>query len=161
MDENDEGDINDVARQADIRTEIEARRRARFGPPMTVDATQELHTAAQDHQDQLTQEERQSPSNPVLRPVPAPTLFPSSSNGPVVRPLRVVPYPSVPVPGPESRRVRLQSAFMVFANEQRERVRGENPDLTLGRVGKLMGDRWQAMSAEERAPYEARAVQAQ
>ena len=161
MDENDEGDINDVARQADIRTEIEARRRARFDPPMTVDATQELHTAAQDHQDQLTQEERQSPSNPVLRPVSAPTLFPSSSNGPVVRPLRVVPYPSVPVPGPESRRVRLQSAFMVFANEQRERVLGENPDLTLGRVGKLMGDRWQAMSAEERAPYEARAVQAQ
>ena len=66
MDENDEGDINDVARQADIRTEIEARRRACFGPPMTVDATQELHTAAQDHQDQLTQEERQSPSNPVF-----------------------------------------------------------------------------------------------
>ena len=124
MNENDEGDINDVARQADIRTEIEARRRARFGPPMTVDATQELHTAAQDHQDQLTQEERQSPSNPVLRPVPAPTLFPSSSNGPVVRPLRVVPYPSVPVPVP-SRVVSAYSPLLWFLQMSSERGFGE------------------------------------
>jgi non-histone chromosomal protein 6 len=67
----------------------------------------------------------------------------------------------VPVPGLESGRVQLQSAYMVYANEQRERVREENPDLTLGRVGKLMGDRWQAMSVEERAPYEAKAAQNQ
>lgn len=67
----------------------------------------------------------------------------------------------MPVPGLESGRVQLQSAYMVYANEQRERVREENPDLTLGRVGKLMGDRWQAMSVEERAPYEAKAAQSQ
>jgi hypothetical protein len=67
----------------------------------------------------------------------------------------------VPVPGLESGRVQLLSAYMVYANEQRERVREENPDLTLGRVGKLMGDRWPAISVEERAPYEAKAAQNQ
>jgi hypothetical protein len=103
-------------------------------------------------------ENRVYSSNPALRHAPVPASYPSSSSGPARR-LPAAPYPWVPVPGLESGRVHLQSAYMVYANEQRERFREENPDLTLGRVGKLMGDRWRAMSAEERAPYEARAAQ--
>jgi hypothetical protein len=59
MEENDEGDIDYDALRAGIRAQIQDRHRTRFGPPVTVNIAQELYTKAQDHQDQLTQEERQ------------------------------------------------------------------------------------------------------
>ncbi|KAK3180341.1 Non-histone chromosomal protein 6 [Lecanicillium sp. MT-2017a] len=50
------------------------------------------------------------------------------------------------------------SAYMFFANEQRENVREENPDATFGEVGKRLGERWKALSDKQRAPYEAKAA---
>ncbi|OAA67572.1 nucleosome binding protein [Cordyceps fumosorosea ARSEF 2679] len=50
------------------------------------------------------------------------------------------------------------SAYMFFANEQRENVREENPDVTFGQVGKILGERWKALSEKQRAPYEAKAA---
>ncbi|CCU81896.1 high mobility group protein [Blumeria hordei DH14] len=38
------------------------------------------------------------------------------------------------------------SAYMFFANEQRENVRLENPGITFGQVGKMLGERWKALS---------------
>lgn len=50
------------------------------------------------------------------------------------------------------------SAYMFFANEQRENVREENPGITFGQVGKLLGERWKALNEKQRAPYEAKAA---
>lgn len=47
---------------------------------------------------------------------------------------------------------------MFFANEQRENVREENPGVSFGEVGKLLGQRWKALSEKQRAPYEAKAA---
>jgi len=49
------------------------------------------------------------------------------------------------------------SAYMFFANEQRDVVREENPGISFGQVGKLLGERWKALSESERRPYEEKA----
>lgn len=45
------------------------------------------------------------------------------------------------------------SAYMFFANEQRENVRTENPGISFGQVGKMLGERWKALSDKQRTPY--------
>jgi len=50
------------------------------------------------------------------------------------------------------------SAYMFFANEQRENVRAENPGIAFGQVGKVLGERWKALSDKQRTPYEAKAA---
>jgi len=50
------------------------------------------------------------------------------------------------------------SAYMFFANEQRENVRTENPGIAFGQVGKVLGERWKALSDKQRQPYEAKAA---
>lgn len=52
---------------------------------------------------------------------------------------------------------RALSAYMFFANENRDIVRAENPDVTFGQVGRILGERWKALSSEEKTPYEAKA----
>ncbi|KAM0795993.1 high mobility group box domain-containing protein [Usnea florida] len=49
------------------------------------------------------------------------------------------------------------SAYMFFANEQRDNVREENPGISFGQVGKVLGERWKALSGKQREPYEAKA----
>ncbi|KAF3906346.1 hypothetical protein ABW20_dc0103987 [Dactylellina cionopaga] len=50
------------------------------------------------------------------------------------------------------------SAYMFFANEQRENVRAENPGIAFGQVGKVLGERWKALSDKQRTPYETKAA---
>lgn len=50
------------------------------------------------------------------------------------------------------------SAYMFFANEQRDTVREENPGISFGQVGKVLGDKWKALNEKQRAPYEAKAA---
>lgn len=50
------------------------------------------------------------------------------------------------------------SAYMFFANEQRDNVREENPGVSFGQVGKILGERWKALSDKQRTPYEAKAA---
>ena len=52
---------------------------------------------------------------------------------------------------------RALSAYMFFANENRDIVRSENPDVTFGQIGRLLGERWKALTAEDKQPYEAKA----
>lgn len=52
---------------------------------------------------------------------------------------------------------RSLSAYMFFANDQRETVRAENPNATFGGIGKLLGEKWKQMTASEKEPYEAKA----
>jgi len=49
------------------------------------------------------------------------------------------------------------SAYMFFANEQRDVVREENPGISFGQVGKLLGEKWKALNEVERRPYEDKA----
>jgi len=51
------------------------------------------------------------------------------------------------------------SAYMFFANEQRENVRDEHPGISFGQVGKELGSRWKGLDEKQRAPYEAKAAQ--
>lgn len=52
---------------------------------------------------------------------------------------------------------RAISAFMFFSQTERENVKKSNPGIAFTDVGKVLGDRWNKMSAEEKAPYEAKA----
>ncbi|KAA8901828.1 hypothetical protein DIURU_003077 [Diutina rugosa] len=52
---------------------------------------------------------------------------------------------------------RSLSAYMFFANENRDVVRSENPGVSFGQVGKLLGEKWKALTSEEKTPYEAKA----
>ena len=49
------------------------------------------------------------------------------------------------------------SAFMYFSNENRDKIKEENPGIAFGDVGKKLGDLWKSMSPEEKAQYEAKA----
>ncbi|KAL2049598.1 hypothetical protein ABVK25_010177 [Lepraria finkii] len=49
------------------------------------------------------------------------------------------------------------SAYMFFANEQRDNVREENPGISFGQVGKVLGERWKALNEKQRLPYETKA----
>lgn len=50
------------------------------------------------------------------------------------------------------------TGYMFWAEKQREAVREENPGAQFGQIGKILGERWKALSDEERAPYEAQAL---
>ncbi|EDK41147.1 hypothetical protein PGUG_05245 [Meyerozyma guilliermondii ATCC 6260] len=52
---------------------------------------------------------------------------------------------------------RSLSAYMFFANENRDIIRAENPGIAFGQVGKLLGEKWKAMNADEKVPYETKA----
>lgn len=73
-------------------------------------------------------------------------MAPSAYDGSML----TVPDPNAPKRG--------LSAYMFFANEQRENVREENPGVSFGQVGKILGERWKALSDKQRVPYESKAA---
>ncbi|KAF3812202.1 Non-histone chromosomal protein 6 [Colletotrichum gloeosporioides] len=78
--------------------------------------------------------------------------LPNECSRPLAMPPRsqTTQYPNAPKRG--------LSAYMFFANEQRENVREENPGISFGQVGKILGERWKALNDKQRAPYEAKAA---
>ncbi|ODV93063.1 hypothetical protein PACTADRAFT_184821 [Pachysolen tannophilus NRRL Y-2460] len=52
---------------------------------------------------------------------------------------------------------RSLSAYMFFANETRDIVRAENPGIAFGQVGKVLGERWKALSDDQKKPFEDKA----
>ncbi|GMG56436.1 unnamed protein product [Ambrosiozyma monospora] len=52
---------------------------------------------------------------------------------------------------------RSLSAYMFFANEQRDIVRAENPGIGFGQIGKILGEKWKALDAEGKIPYDNKA----
>ncbi|KAJ5648204.1 nonhistone chromosomal protein 6A [Penicillium lividum] len=50
------------------------------------------------------------------------------------------------------------SAYMFFANDNRDLVREENPGITFGQVGKMLGDKWKALTEDDRKPYDEKAA---
>ncbi|GAA5930695.1 non-histone chromosomal protein 6 [Sporobolomyces koalae] len=49
------------------------------------------------------------------------------------------------------------SAYMHFSQAKRAEVREENPDVSFGEIGRLLGAKWKEADAEERAPFEEKA----
>lgn len=45
------------------------------------------------------------------------------------------------------------SAYMFYSQDNRERVRRENPDVSFGQYGKILEKEWSEMSEQARAPY--------
>ncbi|EFP78745.1 Non-histone chromosomal protein 6 [Puccinia graminis f. sp. tritici] len=46
------------------------------------------------------------------------------------------------------------SAYMYFSQDWRERIKTENPDVSFGEIGRLLGLKWKGLSEEEKKPYE-------
>jgi len=51
------------------------------------------------------------------------------------------------------------SAYMFFANDNREKVREENPGIKFGEVGKILGEKWKELTDKEKVPYDKKAQQ--
>ena len=49
------------------------------------------------------------------------------------------------------------SAYMIFAQANRDKVKKENPDASFGELGKLLGKLWGKASKSDKAKYEAKA----
>lgn len=54
---------------------------------------------------------------------------------------------------------RNMSAFFLYSNANRSRVKEENPDITFGEVAKLLSKEFKNISAEERAKYDKLALE--
>lgn len=52
---------------------------------------------------------------------------------------------------------RAMSGFIFFSQMERENIRKSNPGIAFTDVGRVLGERWKKMSAEEREPYESKA----
>ncbi|KAJ2815206.1 Non-histone chromosomal protein 6, partial [Coemansia furcata] len=52
---------------------------------------------------------------------------------------------------------RALSAYMFFSKAMRKTVQEENPDVSFGQIGKLLGDKWKNLTDAAKAPYNAEA----
>mmetsp|Transcript_2189 Transcript_2189/g.3377 ORF Transcript_2189/g.3377 Transcript_2189/m.3377 type:complete len:181 (+) Transcript_2189:64-606(+) len=52
-----------------------------------------------------------------------------------------------------------RTAYMFFMEENRNDFRAANPDASFGTLSRLIADKWKIMTPEEKAPYEAQALQ--
>ncbi|KAI9365217.1 high mobility group box domain-containing protein [Pilaira anomala] len=49
------------------------------------------------------------------------------------------------------------SAYMFFSQDQRATVKDESPEATFGQIGKILGEKWKALSDEQKKPYNEKA----
>lgn len=52
---------------------------------------------------------------------------------------------------------RAMSGFMFFSQSERENVRKNHPGMSFGELGRVLGEKWNKMTAEEKEPFEAKA----
>ncbi|KAF9575293.1 Non-histone chromosomal protein 6 [Mortierella alpina] len=45
------------------------------------------------------------------------------------------------------------SAYLMFCEEWREKVKAKNPDASFGELGRLLGEQWRGYSEDQKAPY--------
>jgi len=48
---------------------------------------------------------------------------------------------------------RPMSAFMMFSRDKRDEIKRQNPNASFGEIGKMVADRWMAMTEDEKVPY--------
>jgi hypothetical protein len=51
------------------------------------------------------------------------------------------------------------SAFMVFSNEHRNKIKAENPESSFGEIGRKVGEAWKALSDKQKQTYVKKAEQ--
>ncbi|KAI8912590.1 high mobility group box domain-containing protein [Gorgonomyces haynaldii] len=49
------------------------------------------------------------------------------------------------------------SAFMIFSQENRPKIKEENPEASFGELGKLLGQKWKELDEEDKKPYQEKA----
>jgi len=49
------------------------------------------------------------------------------------------------------------SAYMFFANDNRDKVREDNPGIKFGEVGKMLGEKWKELTTKDKEPYDKKA----
>lgn len=47
-----------------------------------------------------------------------------------------------------------RSAFFLFCNDERSKVKGENPEYTMGDIAKELGRRWAAANPDTKSKYD-------
>ena len=52
---------------------------------------------------------------------------------------------------------RAMSAFMFYSQEHRAQVQEQNPDVTFGQIGRILGDHWKKLPEPDREKYQKRA----
>ncbi|KAF7731883.1 Non-histone chromosomal protein 6 [Apophysomyces ossiformis] len=52
---------------------------------------------------------------------------------------------------------RTLSAYMLFSQERRAKVKADNPDASFGKIGQLLGEMWRNLSADEKKVYQDKA----
>ncbi|KAG5527441.1 hypothetical protein RHGRI_028362 [Rhododendron griersonianum] len=52
---------------------------------------------------------------------------------------------------------KAMSGFMFFSQSERENIKKTNPGIAFTDIGRVLGERWKKMTAEEKEPYEAKA----
>jgi hypothetical protein len=45
------------------------------------------------------------------------------------------------------------SAFMLFSNDQRNKIKADNPELSFGEIGRKVGEAWKALSDKQKQVY--------
>ncbi|CEP13358.1 hypothetical protein [Parasitella parasitica] len=45
------------------------------------------------------------------------------------------------------------SAYMFFSQDNRAKVKEDNPEASFGTIGKLLGEKWKGLSDQEKKPY--------
>jgi hypothetical protein len=45
------------------------------------------------------------------------------------------------------------SAFMLFSNDHRNKIKAENPEATFGEIGRKLGEAWKKLSDKQKAVY--------
>jgi hypothetical protein len=45
------------------------------------------------------------------------------------------------------------SAFMLFSNDQRNKIKTENPDLSFGEIGRKVGEAWKGLNDKQKQVY--------
>ncbi|KAJ1902683.1 Non-histone chromosomal protein 6 [Coemansia sp. IMI 209127] len=48
---------------------------------------------------------------------------------------------------------RALSAYMFFSQANRATVREQNPEVSFGAIGKLLGEKWKKLTENDKAPY--------
>ncbi|KAG0246607.1 high mobility group box domain-containing protein [Mortierella sp. GBAus27b] len=48
------------------------------------------------------------------------------------------------------------SAYLLFCEEYREKVKSQNPDKSFGELGRILGEMWRSFDEDKKAPYVAK-----
>jgi hypothetical protein len=54
---------------------------------------------------------------------------------------------------------RGMSAFMIFSNEQRNKIKADNPEASFGEIGRKVGEAWKALNDKQKTVYIKKAEQ--